>query len=745
MSGQPSVSVILPTSNRAESLARTLKSLSQVSYPAERMEVVVIDDGSTDNTPGVVEAAGPIFGEGRLRYDRIAKSNICHAKNRGLELARNEMLVFTDDDCTFDPDWLKNLVQPFENAALGAVGGPDRAPPDSAPLAGAVDYAFTGLLGSGGVRRGGTGKRVAQFYPRGCNMAVRRSALDLAGKFDERLYNGEEIDLDYRISEAGFTLAYQPSCPVWHHRRSSFAGLARQVFHRGVTRRMLFLKNPGFFEFGYLAPAGIVLYFVLLTLASTLFALFSGLLVVSALAYAAFAIAGGAHCLATRRRPAEAALVPLVLPLQHFAYGLGLLVARFTSAFRSLKKDLETARRRNFGAPLKVLISNDGYGPNQGDRAILQVMISDLQQAFTGVQIRGFLNSWGPKARDLCRFWDDMKWADIFLLGGGQLLHDQTCLLFLLASLAKIAVARAAGTSVVCYAIGAGPITFRFGRLMTRLALNRTKLIIARDESTRKLLREIGVTTPVEVTACPAFRLPSVSAERSGEILAGAGVSLHKHPLIVICPRRWFQYSPAVLPVKWRLKMGIRIPGAQEFSVLIDRFAGLINRLMDEMNAAVLLLPMKRKAAGTEPGQDDDVVCREIRERTAKPGAVSLLDAEVGPSEIKGVLGRADCVVSMRMHAVIMAASQGVPSVGVILSRKFDDLFDRLNGSEYMMPVEELDVERLYQQVKKAIENRAELRECLLRETAALADISAGSIVLLRKWVDKQRAENAGT
>ena len=390
MSKGPFVSVVIPTSNRSASLARTLESLSRIEEPFAGFEVIVVDDGSTDHTPAEVEKAKTLFGKDRLRYERLPKKNICHAKNRGLECALGDIVAFTDDDCTFERDWLVNLLRPFEDPAVGAVGGPDRAPADSTPLAGAVDYAFTGLLGSGGVRRGGGGRRVARFYPRGCNMAVRKSSLARVGTFDERLYNGEEIDLDYRMAEAGFTLVYQPSCPVWHHRRSSFAGLARQVFHRGVTRRMLFLKNPGFFEFGYLMPAGIVLYFVLASLVSVVAVQARRPLLISALAYAVLMLAAGLHCFATRRRLTEAALVPLVLPLQHFAYGLGLLVAPFTNAFRSLRTDLRTARARTSDAPLRILISNDGFGPNQGDRAILEVMTADLRSAFPGVEIRGF-------------------------------------------------------------------------------------------------------------------------------------------------------------------------------------------------------------------------------------------------------------------------------------------------------------------------------------------------------------------
>jgi len=732
MSMRPFVSVVIPTSNRAASLSQALESLSRINEPSAGFEVIVVDDGSTDNTPAAVEKAKPLFGGGRLRYERLPKKNICHAKNRGLEKARGEIVAFTDDDCTFERDWLVNLIRPFEDSAVGAVGGPDRAPADSTPLAGAVDYAFTGLMGSGGVRRGGGGRRVARFYPRGCNMAVRKSGLARVGAFDERFYNGEEIDLDYRMAEAGSTLVYQPSCPVWHHRRSSFAGLARQVFHRGVTRRMLFLKNPGFFEFGYLAPAGIVLYFVLVSLVSVLAAQVRWPLMISALVYAALMIAAGAHCFATRRRLPEAALVPLVLPLQHFAYGLGLLVAPFTNAFRSLKKDLRTAHERASNAPLRILISNDGFGPNQGDRAILEVMTTDLRSAFPGVEIRGFLNSWTPTPASLLRFWRDLKWADVFLLGGGQVLHDHTCFLFLLAAVLKLHAARMAGTPAACYAIGAGPIARPLSRRMVRRALNGTGLIIVRDEASAGLLAELGVRRDlVHVTACPAFRLP---ARRTPQVDALLESGKGGGPRIVVCPRHWFQYTHAVLPLRWTMWFRRDVPGIERFHALLDAMAGALRELARDRKASLFLLPMKKSAGGRDPGQDDDAVCLELARRIDMPGSVRIIDEDLSPGEVKALLGGADAILTMRMHAAILALPQHVPCVALALSSKFADLYRRL-GLETAVPIESVSSDRILRALEGAMDARPQAEALLRQQLPAIVTRSEQSILILRDWV----------
>ncbi|MFH0908266.1 MAG: polysaccharide pyruvyl transferase family protein [bacterium] len=733
MPEQPVITVIVPTSNRADSLARTLHSLSEQDYPADRFDVLVVDDGSTDNTREIVDGRRSLFREGQLRYEYLPKGNITRAKNRGVDLARGDVLVFTDDDCTFEPDWLKNLVAPLDDPAIGAVGGPDRGPENAPPLAVAVDYGFTGLLGSGGVRSGGSGVKAATYFPRGCNMAVRRRLVQESGGFDTRFFNGEEIDLDYRIIRQGAKTVFQPSCPVWHHRRATFRGLVRQVFGRGVSRRMLFLKSPDFFEPGYFVPGLVVSFFAAVGFLS----IFSGLarlvLMASVLAYAALLLAGAVHCWLVKHRLAVCVLVPAVIAVQHFMYGAGLLAASFQWPFVSLRRDLRRAATRN--TPLRVLISNDGFGTNQGDRAILAVMQSDLRERFPGVEIRGFLNSWIPGPLALWRFWCDMRWADVFLLGGGQVLHDQTCLLFLLAALYKLGLARLAGTPAVCYAVGAGPLQFAFGRRLVRHALNTVDLVIARDESTRSLLEELGVRGPrIEVTADPAWRLPAVSEDRAREILRDLAIPLDRGPLIAICPRRWFHYRRAVLPMKWRLRFGGSVPGGGRFAALTAAFARLADWLNEELRATVVLVPMKNSQGRGEPGQDDDAVCMEIAKRAGRPTAIYTLSKELSPSEMKAVLGQMSCVVSMRMHAVIMASAQGVPCVGVGLSEKFNDVFARAGMERSLIAAESADADGLFALVKEALAGSGQKDERIAR-TAPLAELSRRSVELLDEWL----------
>ena len=731
------VSILIPTSNRAAALTCLLSSFAHIDYPKDRLEIIIVDDGSTDATKDVASRAAKLLQPIPVRYIFIPKSDITHAKNAGLAQAAGEIVAFTDDDCTVEPGWLTKLVRPFEDASVAVVGGPDRAPSDSSPFEEAVDYAMTGLVGTGGVRRGDADeKRLARYLPRGCNMAFRRSLAAELGGFDTSFYNGEEIDLDYRMIQAGHRTAYAPDAWVCHHRRATPHTFARQMFHRGLTRMMLFRKHPAFTEWSYFAPAAMVICAILL-IAAALVSHTAGVILKFAVAAYAALLAGTVIHAAWKTRHIESALtVPLVIALQHTCYGLGVLAAPFTSRWRSV--------RSYRTGPLRILISNDGFGPNQGDRAILEVMTSDLRATFPGVEIRGFLNSWMPTPRALLRFWRDMRWADVFLLGGGQVLHDHTCLLFLLAALGKLAIARFAATPAVCYAIGAGPMASRLGRRLTRHALNRVELILARDEASAALLREIGVRADlIHVTACPAFRLAAQPSERVETLVRDARRG--GGPLVVICPRRWFQYEHGLLPLRWKMWYRREPPGSAQFSRLLDTLAELIRRLVHEQKAYVLLLPMKQSAGGRDPGQDDDAVCSELAQRAANPDAVHVVSGDIAAGEVKSLLGRADAVVTMRMHAAIMALPQHVPCVALTLSSKFMDLYRRLRIEDLAVSIESATPDLLFAAVSRALEYAPRMGTLLHEPLADTITRSTENAYLLQQWVKGHlRPESAG-
>src|SRR5262245_38813990 len=123
----PFVSVIVPTWNRAPFLRQLLNALSFQVYPSDRLEVLVMDNSSTDNTEEVVSEAAARF-EFSLRYCRKLNDGPAASRNRGAELATGEILAFTDSDCLPVPGWIASAVAHFE-PGVGVVCGPVRPAP----------------------------------------------------------------------------------------------------------------------------------------------------------------------------------------------------------------------------------------------------------------------------------------------------------------------------------------------------------------------------------------------------------------------------------------------------------------------------------------------------------------------------------------------------------------------------------------------------------------------------------------
>src|SRR2546430_5882272 len=157
----PRVSVVVCTYNGRRTIRDCLEGLSRLAYP--NYEVIVVDDGSTDDTAAVVR-----------RYDcrliRTENRGLANARNTGLEAATGEIVAYIDDDAYPDPEWLTYLAATFMSTTHAAVGGPNIAPTGDGPIADCVARA------PGGPVHVLLSDRQAEHIP-GCNLAFRRYAL----------------------------------------------------------------------------------------------------------------------------------------------------------------------------------------------------------------------------------------------------------------------------------------------------------------------------------------------------------------------------------------------------------------------------------------------------------------------------------------------------------------------------------------------------------------------------------------
>lgn len=222
------VAVVIPARDRAGALAECLRSLGPAA------EVVVVDDCSTD--PEAIKAAARA-----ARVVRLARaSGPAAARNAGLAATTAPLVAFIDDDALPRDGWLAALLAHFGDERVGAVAPRVRAASGQGPLD-AYEAARSPL--DMGPRPGivGPARRV-RFVP-ATALVVRRDAV--AGGFDESLRFGEDVDLVWRLSEAGWTVRYEPAGVVEHPRRAGARAWLRQRLEYGSSAAPLAVRHPG--------------------------------------------------------------------------------------------------------------------------------------------------------------------------------------------------------------------------------------------------------------------------------------------------------------------------------------------------------------------------------------------------------------------------------------------------------------------------------------------------------------------
>jgi GT2 family glycosyltransferase len=229
----PRVSVVVCTYNGGATLDQCLRSLVGLDYPD--YEVIVVDDGSNDQTAAVL-AKHP-----SVRVIRQSNRGLSVARNVGLAAATGEVVAYTDSDCYADPDWLALLVGQLERSGASAVGGPNLTP-DDGWLAGCVADAPgqpTHVL---------EGDQTAEHVP-GCNMAFRKEALVALNGFDP-IYRkaGDDVDVCWRLQQSGRWITFAPGAFVWHHRRQTPRTFFRQQAGYGEAEALLRFKHPDRFN-----------------------------------------------------------------------------------------------------------------------------------------------------------------------------------------------------------------------------------------------------------------------------------------------------------------------------------------------------------------------------------------------------------------------------------------------------------------------------------------------------------------
>lgn len=230
------ISVVIPVRNRPEGIRRAIDGVLDCKLPHVQFELIVVDNGSTDETARVAAEAG-------ARVISEPAPNRCRARNRGADAAQGKWLAFIDSDCVPEPGWLAALMR----ATNDAESHPRRAliagPVLPAPPTSLVDEYIARRRWVDQEKFLTPGRRYSPPFAATANLAVRRDVyLGLGGLDPELATAGEDADFCWRAAEAGWELFYEPAADVVHYHRSTIGGLWRQSRDYGIGNAELFAR-----------------------------------------------------------------------------------------------------------------------------------------------------------------------------------------------------------------------------------------------------------------------------------------------------------------------------------------------------------------------------------------------------------------------------------------------------------------------------------------------------------------------
>jgi len=221
------LSVIIPTRNRAKYLAGALESLTKQTYPTNLFEVIVVDNGSSDNTKEIFTLYAERIQNLRYYYDETPGLHV--GRHLGMRMAQSDILVYTDDDIEAFPTWLEAIAESFQNKEVVLVGGKnlpkfETDPPDWIlkmweKKHGQRILGYLSILDLGDEK-----KEINPLHIFGCNFSIRKHILLEAGGFHPDAmpqelikYRGDgESHVSKYILRRSYKAIYQPKASVYH-------------------------------------------------------------------------------------------------------------------------------------------------------------------------------------------------------------------------------------------------------------------------------------------------------------------------------------------------------------------------------------------------------------------------------------------------------------------------------------------------------------------------------------------------
>lgn len=246
------VSVIIPAYNAEDTIKQCIEGIHNQTY--KNIEVIVIDDGSTDNTAKIAATL-------KCKLIKLNKNmGAGNARNSGLKAAVGDYIYFIDSDCVPEKDCIERLMTGFSKAKeIGLVGGTCITPPD-------IDNILN--LAHDVTERYKDFQNLDEkymVYLSGANLCIKKEVVDRVGVFNEKFVTHEDFDFTFRAKQSGYKILFQPNAVSYHyHQRKKFQNYLNRAFKGGQYGTILRLKYKLFLPFSQFYPKSVIIFSLIL-------------------------------------------------------------------------------------------------------------------------------------------------------------------------------------------------------------------------------------------------------------------------------------------------------------------------------------------------------------------------------------------------------------------------------------------------------------------------------------------------
>ena len=387
-----------------------------------------------------------------------------------------------------------------------------------------------------------------------------------------------------------------------------------------------------------------------------------------------------------------------------------------------------------------ILISGCYGIRNSGDEAILLSILESLKE-IDNIKVNVF--SFNPN--DTLKRYSDfslnshshslisnplrtinvIKNCDLFILGGGGLIQDQTSIFNIPFWLSKLVIANFLNKKTYVFANSIGPLSYSISKKLVSKVFKKVNLITLRDRISYLMLKNINIRRNMFVTTDPVFSLNLNDLSSHNSLMNKIDID---KKFVVISLRHWFDTFP-IIPVKYCVKFNIKTKNNRiKWNNLVHQIELLVNWINHELDLSVIFI-------GMCPDRDDKIV-DEIMSRVLRPEKNKYFPAEPDPYNVIRLIENSEFLIGMRLHSLIYSAIVKKPFIALSYSDKIDGMLTQVGLEKYNVNVNTINVGEVIDLVKILLKDYWDIKLKLENYKISSSELNKKNLELLKKMIN---------